>query len=155
MDMRLLRRFAWAGAASLLVSAALVASESGQKSDKDAKDNADAKRPKVTLKAQPLISMAPARIVLTAELVGGANDFEDFYCPTVQWEWGDGTQSESTSDCPPYEPGKTEVKRRFTVEHVFRTGSWRVSFRLKQRAKAVAFATVSIQVRPGLRDIGQ
>jgi hypothetical protein len=157
MVMRLLRRFAWAGAASLLVSATVLvaASTSAQKADKDAKENPDAKRPQVKLRAQPVISMAPSRVVLTAELVGGADDFEDFYCPTVQWEWGDGTRSESTNDCAPYEPGKTEIKRRFTVEHVFRMGAYRVMFRLKRRDKAVAFATVSIQVRPGLRDGGQ
>jgi hypothetical protein len=160
MDMTHLRRFIWAGALSVVISAVAGASGSAQKSDKnakDAKDNPDANRPKVTLKAQPMISMAPARVVLTAELVGGANDFEDFYCPTVQWEWGDGTQSESTNDCPPYEAGKSELKRRFTVEHVFpfRQGGWRVGFRLKRRDKSVGFATVTLQVRPGLRDMGQ
>ena len=67
---------------------------------------------------------------------------------------GDGTQSESTTDCAPYEPGKSEIKRRFTVEHVFRAGSYRVMFKLKRREKPVASAGVSIQVRPGLRDIG-
>ena len=45
-------------------------------------------------------------------------------------------------------------KRRFTVEHVFRAGSYRVMFKLKRREKPVASAGVSIQVRPGLRDIG-
>src|SRR5471030_2384938 len=158
MDMTHLRRFIWAGALSVVISAVAGASGSAQKPDKnakDAKDNPDANRPKVTLKAQPTISMAPARVVLTAELVGGANDFEDFYCPTVQWEWGDGTQSESTNDCAPYEPGKSEIKRRFTVEHVFRAGAYRVNFRLKRHDKAVGYATVNIQVRPGLRDISQ
>ena len=152
-----LRRRAWAGVWCSLLTAAMMAgaSASAQKADKDAKDNPDAKRPKVSLKATPVISMSPARIVLTAEITGGANDFEDFYCPTVQWEWGDGTQSESTNDCAPYEPGKTEIKRRFTVEHVFRAGAYRVMFRLKRHDKAVGFATVSIQVRPGLRDISQ
>ena len=77
----------------LLVAAALTVAVSAQKPDKDAKTRTpDAKRPKITLKAQPLIAMAPARVVLTAELVGGANDFEEFYCPTVEWDWGDGTQ---------------------------------------------------------------
>jgi hypothetical protein len=156
--MRHLRRYAWAGAASLLLSATTgvaAASASAQKPDKDAKENPDAKRPKVALKATPVISMSPARIVLTAELQGGANDFEDFYCPTIQWEWGDGTQSESTSDCAPYEAGKSEIKRRFTVEHIFRAGTYRVMFRLKRRDKSVGFASVNVQVRPGLRDNGQ
>jgi hypothetical protein len=155
--MRHFRRVAWTGVASLLVAATLAVAAPAQKGDKGSKDqeNTDPKRPKVTLKAQPLISMAPARIVLTAELVGGDNDFEDFYCPAVEWEWGDGTKSESSSDCAPYEPGKSEIKRRFTVEHVFRTGrpnGYRVTVHLKRRDKSVGAATVNIQVRPGLRD---
>ena len=148
-----LRRYAWAGAASLVVAAAtLVASASPQKADKDPKDNPDAKRPQVKLKAQPVIAMSPARVVLTAELVGGANDFEEFYCAAIEWEWGDGTKSESSTDCAPYEAGKSEIKRRFTVEHVFRVGAYRVMFHLKRRDKSVGVATVNIQVRPGLRD---
>jgi len=78
--------------------------------------------------------------------------FEEFYCPSVEWEWGDGTKSESSSDCAPYEPGKSEIKRRFTVEHVFRAGAYRVMFHLKRRDKSVGAASVNIQVRPGLRD---
>ena len=136
----------------LTLTAAMIASSrvSAQKTDKDAQ--AEAKRPKLTLKAQPMIAMSPARVVLTAELVGGANDYEDYYCPTVEWEWGDGTQSAATNDCAPYEPGKTEIKRRFTVEHVFRVGAYRVMFHLKRHDKSVGVATVNIQVRPGLRD---
>jgi len=146
------RRSAWAGALSVVLSATLAAAAGGQKTDKDAKDNQDNKKPQVRLKAQPVIAMAPARVVLTAELVGGANDFEEFYCPAVEWEWGDGTQSESSSDCAPYEPGKSEIKRRYTVEHVFRAGVYRVMFHLKRRDKSVGAASVNIQVRPGLRD---
>ena len=146
------RRDAWAGAVSLLVAATLMTAAAAQKADKDQKDNPDARRPKLTLKAQPVIAMAPARVVLTAELQGGANDFEEFYCPSVEWEWGDGTKSESSSDCAPYEPGKSEIKRRFTVEHVFRAGAYRVMFHLKRRDKSVGAASVNIQVRPGLRD---
>lgn len=149
-----LRRAAWGGAASLLMAAALATSLTAQKSGKDSKDQKDSTdpKPKVSLRAQPVIAMAPARIVLTAELTGGANDYEDFYCADVQWEWGDGTTSESSSDCAPYEPGKSEIKRRFTVEHVFRAGVYRVMFHLKRHDKAVGNAMVQIQVRPGLRD---
>lgn len=153
------RRFAWASATCLVLSATLVAAapQKGDR-DKDQKDSKteDAKKPKVTLKAQPVIAMAPARVVLTAELNGGDNDYEDFYCPTIEWDWGDGTQSESTTDCPPYEAGRSEIKRRFTVEHRFqRPGAFRVTFKLKRRDKATGLASVSLQVRPGLRDPGQ
>jgi hypothetical protein len=154
MGMHILRRLLWAGAASLVAATALTAAPAvGQKDDKDAKDQ-EAKRPKVTLKAAPIVSIAPSRVVLTAELVGGANDYEDFYCPTVEWDWGDGTQSESTTDCEPYQAGKTEIKRRFTVEHVFRAGNYRVAFRMKHRNRPIVAATANIQVRPGIRDIG-
>ena len=151
-----LRQTARAGVASLLVLAALSTGVSAQKTgkdgkDKDQKDSTDP-RPKVSLRAQPVIAMAPARVVFTAELTGGANDFEEFYCGAVEWEWGDGTKSESSSDCAPYEAGKSEIKRRFTVEHVFRTGMYRVMFHLKRHDKAVGNATINIQVRPGLRD---
>ena len=141
-----LRRFAWSCATCLLLCAAV--GTAAQKSDKD-KDN-DPKRPRLTLKAQPMISISPARVVLTAELQGGPNDFEEYYCPTVEWDWGDGTQSESTTDCEPYEAGKSEIKRRFTVEHIFRAGNFKVMFRLKRHDKPLTAATVSIQVRPGL-----
>ena len=149
-----LRHQAWAGVASLLVIAALSTAAAAQKTGKDGKDQKDANdpRPKVSLRAQPVIAMAPARVVFTAELTGGANDFEEFYCGAVEWEWGDGTKSESSSDCAPYEPGKSEIKRRFTVEHVFRAGVYRVMFHLKRHDKAVGNATINIQVRPGLRD---
>jgi hypothetical protein len=148
--MRILRCSLWAGAASAVVVAAFVTA-AAQKDDKDAKDQ----RPKVTLKATPIVSIAPARVVLTAELVGGSNDYEEYYCPTVEWDWGDGTQSESTADCEPYQPGKTEIKRRFTVEHVFRAGSYRVMFRMKRRDKPIVAATANIQVRQGIRDGGR
>jgi len=150
-----LRRLAWAGVASLSICASLVG-VSAQKNDKDSKaKDQDASRPKLSLKAQPLISMAPSRVVLTAELSGGANDTEEYYCPSVEWDWGDGTQSESSADCPPYEAGKSEIRRRYTVEHVFRAGAYRVTLRLKQHDRVAAAATVNIQVRPGLRDGGQ
>ena len=154
--MKHLRRYAWAGAVSLVLSAAGVSSIAAQRPDKDSKDPPDAQRPRVSLKAQPMIAISPARVVLTAELLGGANDYEDYYCPTVVWAWGDGTESENSTDCAPYEAGRSEIKRRFTVEHVFRRADmYRVTFRLKRHDKAVGFASVNVQIRPGLREGGQ
>jgi hypothetical protein len=115
---------------------------------------ADKDKPKLSLKASPKVGRSPLRIVLSAELTGGANDYEEFYCPTVQWEWGDGTESESTLDCPPYEAGKSEIKRHFAVEHIFRSGgNHTVAFRLKRRDRVLAGATVQVQVQPGVRDL--
>lgn len=142
------RRLLWAGGVSLLV--APVFAVAAQKDSADA-----AKRPKLTLKANPAVAMSPARVVLVAELVGGANDYEEYYCPTTQWDWGDGTESDQTADCEPYQPGKSEIRRRFTVEHVFRAGNYRVSFRLKHGSQPLAAATTNVQVRPGIRDGGR
>jgi hypothetical protein len=134
--------------ALVFVLCASLAAAGQQKNGKDSKDKDD-RRPKLTLKAQPVVSISPSKVTLRAELVGGANDYEDFYCPTIEWDWGDGTQSESTLDCEPYEAGKSEIKRRFTVEHVFRAGSHQIAFRLKHHDKALAMATTTIQVQAG------
>lgn len=148
------RRLAWAGATCVTIAAALTVN--AQQPDKNGKDSKErnAQRPKLVLKAQPMISVAPSRVVLTAELVGGAKDYEEYYCPSVEWEWGDGTKSESSFDCQPYEAGKSEIKRRFTVEHVFQQGNHRVTFRLKRQDKQLASVGLSLQVQPGLNDIG-
>jgi hypothetical protein len=110
-------------------------------------------RPKLSLRASPRMGRSPLRVVFTAELTGGANDFEEYYCPTVEWEWGDGTESASTLDCEPYEAGKSEIRRRFTQQHTFKGGEHTVTFRLKRRDEQVAATTVQVQVQPGPRDM--
>jgi len=108
------------------------------------------KKASLSLKATPAVSFAPARLVLVAELRGGDN-LEEIYCPTVEWDWGDGTTSVAEGDCSPYEPGKSEIKRRFTVEHKFNeAGNFRVYLRLKKGTRTVVAANASVQVRPGL-----
>src|SRR5712692_4647310 len=102
---------------------ASVGSSSATPQKDDAKESTkeqEARRPKLTLRSQPMVAVTPARVVLTAELVGGSDDFEEYYCPTIEWDWGDDTRSESRTDCEPYEGGKSQIKRRYTVEHIFR-----------------------------------
>jgi hypothetical protein len=109
------------------------------------------KKPSLSLKATPAVSFAPARIVVVAEIKGGSNDFEDYYCPTVEWEWGDETTSTAEADCEPYQAGKSEIRRRYTVEHRYKNpGSFRIVLRLKKGDKMVAAANTMVQVRPGL-----
>jgi hypothetical protein len=137
-----------AAAATLVVASLSAAALAQQKPAREPDP-----RPRIALRAQPPVGIAPARVVLTAELSGGANDFEEYYCPTVVWEWGDDTTSESTLDCDPYEAGKSEIKRRFIVEHTFRrSGSFKVYFRLKRKDKPVAAASTTIQIQPGARE---
>jgi hypothetical protein len=112
-------------------------------------------KPMVTVKATPLMGFSPARMVVTAEIKGGADDYEEFYCATVEWDWGDETRSQSGADCDPYEAGKSEIKRRFTMDHVFNTaGDYRIEFRLKQKNKVVGRGSADVKVRPGIRDGG-
>ena len=112
-------------------------------------------RPKLSLKASPAMGMSPVRVVASADVNGGPDDFEEFYCASVEWDWGDDTKSNNTMDCEPYEAGKSAIKRRFTADHVYRTaGEYRIQFRLKKKNKAVASASTSVRVRPGLGDIG-
>ena len=111
----------------------------------------DAKRPKIRMRAQPQMSIAPARVTLTVELQGGADDFEEYYCAGVEWEWGDDTSSESTTDCEPYEAGKSTIKRRYTVQHQFRRpGSYKVYFHLKNKDRILGSGTTTVQVQPGV-----
>ena len=113
------------------------------------------KKPSLSLKATPAVSFAPARVVVLAEVKGGADDNEEFYCPTAEWEWGDFTTSTAETDCEPYEAGKSQIKRRYTVEHQFKNpGSFRIRLNLKKGTKVIASANSLVQVRPGLGDPG-
>ena len=109
------------------------------------------KKPSLSLKATPAISFAPARIVIVAEVKGGSNDFEEFYCPTVEWDWGDDTTSTADSDCEPYSAGKSEIRRRYTVEHRYKNpGAYKIILRLKKASRIVASANAQVQIRAGL-----
>ncbi|HEX4912318.1 MAG TPA: hypothetical protein VFV51_00100 [Vicinamibacterales bacterium] len=109
------------------------------------------KKPSLTLKATPAVSFAPARIVVVAEVKGGPNDFEEFYCPSVEWDWGDFTSSTAEADCEPYQTGKSEIKRRYTVEHRYKNpGGYKIVLRLKKGNKIIATANAMVQVRAGL-----
>ncbi len=113
------------------------------------------KKPSLSLKATPTVSFAPARVVVVAEVKGGSNDNEEFYCPTLEWEWGDLTTSTAEADCEPYAAGTSEIKRRYTVEHRFKEpGSFRIRLLLKKGTKVISAANTLVQVRPGLTTPG-
>lgn len=113
------------------------------------------KRPKISVKANPAMAISPARVVASADINGGPDDFEEFYCAAVEWDWGDDTRSNNSADCDPYEAGKSQIKRRFTADHTYRTaGDYRIQFRLKRKDKPIAAATTSVKIKPGLGDPG-
>lgn len=105
-------------------------------------------KPHLSVRASPNTGFVPFRSVFTAELTGGANDYEDYYCAKVEWDWGDDTRSQAGYDCEPYEKGKSEIRRRFTQDHTFRIpGNYDVTFRLIQGSKVMVAAKVTVQVR--------
>lgn len=111
------------------------------------------KKPSLSLKANPPVGFSPLRVRLVVEVKGGPDDYAEFYCPAIEWAWGDGTESESSEDCEPYAAGVSSIKRRWSTEHVFRqAGTYRVFFRLKQNNKIVAASSANVQVRAGVRD---
>jgi|SoiMethySBSTD1v2_1073268.scaffolds.fasta_scaffold295750_2 hypothetical protein len=128
--------------------------QADQKADqKVAQKGGDDKRPSLALKATPPLGFSPLRVHASVDVRGGPDDSPDFYCPAVSWDWGDGTVSENSEDCDPYEEGTSAIRRRFSANHTFQQGgAYRVTFRLKQKTRVIASASTNVQVRAGVRD---
>ena len=137
----------------MALSIALALSFSGLAQEKD-KDKAA--KPKLTVKVSPPMGgTAPVRIVASADLIGGAPDGEELYCPAVEWDFGDDTKSTASADCDPYEAGKSEIRRRFTAEHSYPNGgNFRIQLRLKKKNKVIVSGSTSVQIRPGIHEGG-
>jgi hypothetical protein len=113
----------------------------------------DDKKPSLSLRATPPVGFSPLRVRLVVDVKGGSDDYADFYCPAIEWDWGDGTVSGNSEDCDPYQAGKSTIKRRYSTEHVFRQpGTFQVFFRIKQRDRVIAASSSNVQVRAGVRD---
>ena len=103
------------GRAWLVVFAGAVAASISLSAQDDKKDQKEQKKASLTLKANPPIAFSPAKMVVSAELKGGSDETDDYYCPNLEWDWGDGTKSESNQDCAPFEAGKSTIDRRRAV----------------------------------------
>jgi hypothetical protein len=140
-------------AAAMVGVWAVVAAAQAPAQEKDAKKQKEDDRPEINLKVSPLIAFSPAKISVRAELKGGPVDYEPFYCPTIVWDWDDGTTSENTPDCAPYEPGQSEIRRYYSSTHVYQmAGRFNVRFRMKKGDRTVGGNATVVQVRPGIRD---
>ena len=110
----------------------------------------ETEKPELRLRASPRVGFAPAEILFIGELRGGSDDHEPLYCATMEWEWDDGTRSERTPDCDPFEPGTTEIRRRFSQRHVFQDGGkYEVRLSLKRRDDVVSSVRTTIEIRGG------
>ncbi len=110
----------------------------------------DDERPELTLRARPNVAFAPNPISFTGLFRGGADDYENFYCVSAEWDWDDGTRSESVYDCEPYEPGVSEIRRRFSRRHTYQSaGRYEIRLNLKRRDDVVTSARVRVTIQGG------
>jgi len=138
-------------ALSAAVAGLMFVGFSSVEAESSAQSTGEAKKPSLSLRVTPPVGFAPLKTRLVVDVRNGDDDYSDFYCPTIEWDWGDGTVSANSEDCDPYEAGKSAIKRRFSTEHVFRQpGAFRVAFRLKQKDRVVGTSSVNVQVRAGL-----
>jgi hypothetical protein len=134
------------------LASAGVGKDKKSEEEKKASEGKKGKRPSLALRALPRFAFSPANIHFTAELTGG-DDLEDFYCPDVEWEWGDGGKSQQESDCAPFEEGTSTIDRHFTADHVYQlSGRYTVKLTLRRAGKSVASQTLQLTIRPGLGD---
>lgn len=107
---------------------------------------AELEKPGLTLRTAQRIAFSPVEVFFVAELVGG-HEIEEFYCPEVVWEWGDGSRSINQSDCAPF-TASDQLQRLFTARHVYRhSGTHRVRLILQKADRAIAIASVRLMVR--------
>jgi len=106
--------------------------------------------PELSLRARPNLAFAPAEISFSGSLRGGADDDEELYCTSAEWDWDDGTKSESIFDCEPYEAGTSKIRRRFSRRHSYdRGGRYEVQLLLKRGGDVVDSARVAIVIQGG------
>jgi len=113
-------------------------------------DTSTQERPSLSVRLTPRVGLAPLEVRAVAELKDGSDNFEEYYCATIEWDWDDGSRSESTTDCEPYDPTTSEIQRRFTARHEYRNGGiYRVTFNLKRDDKVLARAAQQVQYNGG------
>lgn len=107
------------------------------------------RKPRLDLRLSPRVAFSPVSVYVTAELSGG-DELEDFYCPALEWDWGDGGRSEYQADCEPFE-SKESFERRFFARHNYRwAGEYSVKLTLRRSQRAIAAASANITVHASL-----
>ena len=106
-----------------LLAVLVVALATGNASS--AQRSGDDKKPSLSLKATPPVGFSPLRVRLVVDVRGGADDYADFYCPAIEWDWGDGTVSGNSEDCDPV-PGRQEHDQAALFDRARVPSAWHV-----------------------------
>ena len=139
-SVRGLQRGVWPVAMLVVVMASIVMMATGRQPETE--------EPELRLRATTRVGFPPVEVLFIAELRGGSDDHEPLYCASVEWDWDDGTESERIPDCDPYEPGTSEIRRRFSQRHTFQeSGSYEVRLNLKKRDEVILSARTTIEIR--------
>ena len=83
-----------------------------------------------TLTADVVKGPAPLTVNFTGELVGGPDDYYEFYCVESTFAYGDGIAQSAIPDCIEQEPG-IDIQRHFTSNYIYdEPGEYQVTFSL-------------------------
>ena len=99
-----------------------------------AREQGGNKKPSLSLKASPSVSFAPARIVVVAEVKGGAGRFRGVLLPDRRMGMGRlDARQRSKPIANRTRRARATIKRRYTVEHRFKNpGAFKIILRLKK-----------------------
>jgi hypothetical protein len=102
-------------------------------------------RPQLELRVTPPAAFSPANVLVVARLVGG-QDLEDFYCPALEWDFGDGSRSTREGDCPPFDDD-TKMARLFSLRYRYSgAGEYQIRLTLRRAGRTVVSASVPVKV---------
>jgi PKD repeat protein len=94
------------------------------------------------------MALSPVSVLVVAQLTGG-DEHEDFHCPDVEWDFGDGSRSSHQADCEPFTEGMT-LERHFQARHTYRQpGDYEVRVTLRRASRTLAAAGTRVTVHPG------
>jgi hypothetical protein len=112
-------------------------------------ESARGRKPRLNLRVSPRMAFTPVMVVSTAELVGG-DEVEEYHCPRLEWDWGDGSRSAQESDCAPFD-GVSPIERRYSASHVYRSaGQYDIRLTLSRATRSIAVASAAVSVHSGL-----
>lgn len=94
------------------------------------------------LKKVTTLAMGRCDANVTFRLTVSDGGSEDYYCPTVVWEWEDGTRSIEQSDCAPFrEAAPADHSRTWRRTRPYqRPGSYRIRVHLCQAQRRIRTA---------------